>query len=100
MSVVYRDAKGVEYEAVPLPTHEVTHAIRLDARIVSKRSVRKNVPLYDGADGEVLATQPRSHRRHWTDTQWGAFEEYRRVVADYSQHESPVATAVVLKTTR
>ena len=30
VQVIYRDMRGVEYDAVPLPTHEVTDAERAD----------------------------------------------------------------------
>ena len=71
MAVVYRDKHGVEYESVPLPTNEVTDAVPLDAHVISKRVVRKAVPIYEGTDGEQLAAAPRSQRRNWTDEQWG-----------------------------
>ena len=97
MAVVYRDKHGVEYESVPLPTHEVTHAVRLDARIVGRRTEQRKVPFYAGIDGAELATQPRSHRKHWSDAQWGAFEEFRRLDADRAKGEPPVASAVIIK---
>ena len=99
MSVVYCDKYGVEYEAVPLPTHEVTQAVPLDARIVGRRTERKSVPFYAGLDGVELVTQPRSHRKQWTDAQWGAFEEYRRLEAEQAQADAPVASAVIIKST-
>ena len=100
MPIVYRDRYGVEYESVPLPTHEVTQAVPLEARLVGRRAERKSVPFYDGIDGAELATQPRSHRKQWTDAQWGAFEEYRRAEAEQSRGDSPVASAVVIKSAR
>ena len=100
MSVVYCDKHGVEYEAVPLPTHEVTQAVPLDARIVGRRSERKSVPFYAGIDGVELVVQPRSHRKQWTDAQWGAFEEYRRLEAEQAEADAPVASAVIIKSTR
>lgn len=100
MVVVYRDKRGVEYESVPLPTNEVTDAVPLDAHIVSKRVVRKPVPIYEGTDGEQLARAPRSQRRNWTDEQWGAYEEQRRLEAQQSKHDAPVASVVVIRTER
>ena len=100
MTVVYRDRRGVEYESVPLPTHEVTDSVPLDARLVSKRSERKVMPVYEGTDGATLATQPRHHRRRWTDEQWGAFEEHRRLEVDESKGGTPVASVVVVKSER
>jgi len=100
MMVVYRDKHGVEYESVPLPTNEVTDAIPLDARIVSKRVVRKPLSIYDGTDGEQLARAPRSQRRNWTDEQWGAYEEHRRLEADQSKDDAPVASVVVIRSAR
>ena len=72
--MIYRDESGVEYVPVPLPTHEVTDAVAVDARRVNRSHVRKPMPVYDGTDGAELAAQPRSHRRRWTDRQWLAFE--------------------------
>ena len=100
MVVVYRDRRGVEYESVPLPTNEVTDAVPLDAHIVSKRVVRKPLPIYEGTDGEQLARAPRSQRRNWTDEQWGAYEEHRRLKADQSKDDAPVASVVVLRSER
>ena len=98
MTVVYRDKWGNEYVSVPLPTHEVTHAVPLDARLVRRRADRKTtVPFYNGLDGAELATQPRTHRRRWSDAQWGAFHEYARVVERESSETAPVASAVVIK---
>ena len=100
MVVVYRDKRGVEYESVPLPTNEVTDAVPLDAHIVSKRVVRKPLPIYEGTDGEQLARAPRSQRRNWTDEQWGAYEEHRRLKADQSKDDAPVASVVVIRSER
>lgn len=100
MAVVYRDKRGVEYESVPLPTNEVTDAIPLDARIVSKRVVRKPASSYEGIDGEQLESAPRSQRRNWTDEQWGAYEEHRRLIAEQSKDNLPVASVVVIKSDR
>ena len=100
MAVVYRDKRGVEYESVPLPTNEVTDAVPLNAHIVSKRVVRKPVPTYEGIDGEQLESVPRSQRRNWTDEQWGAYEEYRRLIAEQSKDDVPVASVVVIKSDR
>ena len=96
--MVFRDERGVEYDPVPLPTHEVTVAVALDARIVRRTAaVRKPVPVYAGADGAELAGQPRSHRRQWTDRQWLAFEEYRRLEAEQSRNDEPVAAVWVVR---
>ena len=95
--MVYRDRRGVEYDPVPLPTHEVTAAVALDARIVSRTATRKPVPVYAGTDGAELAGQPRGHRRHWTDRQWLAFEEHRRLETELSRDE-PVAAVWVVRT--
>lgn len=95
--MIYRDRYGVEYESVPLPTHEVTHAVPLDARIIARRTERKTVPYYAGTDGAELATQPRGHRKQWSDAQWGAFEEFRRIDADRTKSEPAVASAIILK---
>lgn len=95
--VVYRDARGVEYISVPLPTHEVTDPVPINARQTGKRTTKEAVPFYEGTDGEELARQPRSHRRRWTDNQWIAFEEHRKVEAEESQKDFPVATAMVVK---
>ncbi len=100
MGVVYRDARGVEYESVPLPTHEVTDAVPLSARIASKRAQKKPQPVYEGTDGAELARQPRGHRRHWTDAQWVAFEEQRKREDEESRNDQPVASAVIIKTHR
>ena len=95
MSVVYRDRYGVEYESVPLPTHEVTNAVPLDARIIARRTERKTVPYYAGTDGAELAIQPRSHRKQWSDAQWGAFEEFRRGDADQADDAPSVVKSKV-----
>ena len=97
MPIVYRDKYGVEYESVPLPTHEVTQAVSLDARIVSRKTEKRKVPFYEGTDGAELALQPRNHRKRWNDTQWGAFEEFRRLDIDQAKGESPIASAIVIK---
>ena len=97
MPVVYRDKRGVEYESVPLPTNEVTDAVPLTAHIVSKRVARKIAPLYQGTDGAQLAQSPRSQRRNWTDEQWGAYEEYRRLETDQSEGRNPEAVVVVIR---
>ena len=95
--MVYRDTRGVEYESVPLPTHEVTDAVPLDARIVSRRPTKKTVPLYAGTDGVELARQPRRHRSRWTDEQWVAFAEHRKRETVASDEDLPTATAVIIK---
>ena len=100
MPVVYRDKRGVEYESVPLPTNEVTDAVPLTAHIVSKRVARKLMPLYEGTDGAQLAQMPRSQRRSWTDEQWGAYEEYRRLETDQSEDRTPEAGVVVIRSER
>lgn len=94
---MYRDARGVEYESVPLPSHEVTDAVPLDARLVSRRVARSTQPFYAGTDGAELATQPRSHRKRWTDAQWGAYEEHRGDVATEIDRAAPTAVAIVVK---
>jgi len=100
MTIVYRDKQGVEYESVPLPTHEVTDAVPLNARIVGRRSPRKTVPLYEGTDGAELVRQPKGHRCQWTDAQWLAFEEYRQLAAEKSRDDVPIAVAIVVKPTQ
>ncbi len=97
MSAVYRDKHGVEYESVPLPTHEVTQAVPLEARIV-RRTVKKTVPSYAGTDGAELAAKPRSHRKQWTDAQWGAFEEHRRLEAEQSKADARGAPSASART--
>ena len=95
--MVYRDERGVEYVPVPLPTHEVTDAVAIDARLVTRSAVRRRTPVYKGADGAELAAQPRSHRRHWTDRQWLAFEEHRRLERDLARVDPPAAVVVVVR---
>ena len=98
MTVVYCDKWGNEYVSVPLPTHEVTHAVPLDAHLVRRRTDRKSPPpFYDGLDGAELATQPRTHRRRWSDAQWGSFQEYSKLVECEAREDAPVASAVVIK---
>ncbi len=97
MAALFRDARGVEYESVPLPTHEVTDAVPLAARIVSKRTPTRTIPVYGGTDGAELAHQPRGHRRHWNDAQWIAFKEHQQLEVELLQHDEPVATAMVIK---
>ena len=82
---------------MPLPTHEVTVAVAVDARIVRRTVTRKAVPVYAGTDGAELADQPRGHRRHWTDRQWLAFEEHRRLEADLSRNDVLVASVWVVR---
>ncbi len=94
---VYRDERGVEYDPVPLPTHEVTDAVAVDARRVNRAALRKTVPIYTGADGAELARQPRGHRRHWNDRQWVAFEEHRRLEQELAAGDEPVATVVIVR---
>lgn len=94
---VYRDERGVEYVSVPLPTHEVTQAVPIDARITSKRAAAKSVPFYAGTDGAELARQPRGHRRQWTDAQWLAYREQVELEAEMARDDAPVATAVLIK---
>ena len=94
---MYRDARGVEYVSVPLPSHEVTDAVPLDARLLSRRTPRPAQPFYEGTDGNELAAQPRSHRKRWTDAQWGAYEEHRRCAVVTSERDDPVAVAIVVK---
>ena len=84
----------------PPGTSEATDAVPLDAHIVSKRVVRKPPPIYEGTGGEQLARAPRSQRRNWTDEQWGAYEEHRRLVADQSKDNAPVASVVVIRSER
>ncbi len=98
MTVVYRDKYGIEYVSVPLPSHEVTEPVPLEARVASKRAMKRTaVPFYQGTDGANLAAQPRTHRRHWSDSQWGAFEEYCQLVTEESRTDSPVASVIVIK---
>jgi len=95
--VAFRDKRGVEYDPVPLATHEVTVAVAIDARIVRRTAARKTVPLYAGSDGAELAQQPRGHRRRWTDRQWLAFEEHRRLEAELSRDDESVAAVWVVR---
>ena len=97
MSVVYRDERGVEYVSVPLPTHEVTEAVPIDARRLRRRSPQDELPFYAGTDGSELAAQPRSHRKHWTDEQWVAFKEFQTLESELARTDQPVAAAVVVK---
>lgn len=94
---MYRDKHGVEYLSVPLPTHEVTEAVPIDARRVRGRSPRAEVPFYVGTDGVELAAQPRAHRKRWNDAQWVAFKEYQHLESDLARMDEPVAVAVVVK---
>ena len=98
VGVVYRDRNGVEYVSVPLPSHEVTDAVPLTARI-SKRTPKRALPPYEGTDGVELARQPHGHRRHWSDAQWVAFKEYQQLEAELSRHDEPVAAAMIIKPT-
>ena len=96
--VSYRDERGVVYDPVPLPTHEETDAVALDARLVRRHTeVRKTIPFYAGADGVQLAEQPTSHRRRWTDAQWLAFEEHRKLEEEASQVDEPHAAVWVVR---
>ncbi len=95
--MIYRDESGVEYVPVPLPTHEVTDAVAVDARRVSRSHVRKPMPVYAGTDGAELAAQPRNHRRHWTDRQWLAFEEHLRLEVDLAKSDPPAAAVWVVR---
>ena len=88
MGAVYCDKHGVEYESVPLPTHQVTQAVPVASRIVSRRTETKTVPSDAGTDGAELAAQPRSHRKRRTDAQRGAFEEHRRLEAEQSKADA------------
>ncbi len=83
---------------MPLPTHEVTAAVAVDARIVKRpAAARKPVPVYTGTDGAELAQQPRGHRRQWNDRQWLAFEEHRSVEQQSSKEDEPRAAAWVVR---
>ncbi len=95
--MVYRDERGVEYVSVPLPTHEVTEAVPIDARRLRRRVPPDEAPFYAGADGAELALQPRSHRRHWSDEQWIAFKEHQSQEAELARDDQPAAVAVVVK---
>ena len=95
--MVYRDESGVEYVPVPLPTHEVTDAVAVSARLVARSGVRREKPAYTGTDGAKLASQPRSHRRRWTDRQWLAFEEHLRLETDLAKSDPPAAAVWVVR---
>lgn len=95
MPVVYVDERGVEYVSVPLPNHEVTDAVPIDAN--RRRTVKEPAPVYMGTDGAELAAQPRTHRKHWTDEQWVAFGEYRQLESELAREDEPVAAAMVVK---
>lgn len=97
--VVYRDARGVEYVSVPLPTHEVTEAVSLEARHTGRRASRVERPFYDGTNGPELSDQPVHHRKRWTDAQWAAFEEHRRTDRERAEEDTPAASAIVVKST-
>ena len=84
--------------SVPLPSHEVTDAVPLTARI-SKRTPKRALPPYDGTDGVELARQPHGHRRNWTDEQWVSFKEHQQLKADLLRHDEPVAAAMIIKST-
>ena len=95
--MVYRDERGVEYVSVPLPTHEVTDAVPIDARRLRRRAPQDERPFYAGADGAKLALQPRSHRKHWSDEQWIAFKEFQTLESELAREDQPHAAAVVVK---
>ena len=97
MTVVYRDERGVEYVSVPLPTHEVTEAVPIDARRLRRRAPRDDTPFYAGTEGAELAVQPRAHRKHWNDEQWIAFKEFQTLESELAREEHPVAAAVIVK---
>ena len=99
MGGFYRDRNGVivEYVSVPLPTHEVTQAVPLEAQLVSRRTPKKSVTLYTGTDGGELAVQPRAHRKHWTDEQWVAFREFQQLETEMASKDEPVAAAMIIK---
>ena len=82
---------------MPLPTHEVTVAVAVAARIVRRTVARKAVPVYAGTAGAELAEPPRGHRRHWRDRQWLAFEEHRRLEVELSRDDEPGAAVWVVK---
>ncbi len=82
---------------MPLPTNEVTVAVALEARIVGRTAARKAVPVYTGTEGAKLAGQPLSHQWNWTDQQWLAFEEHRRLETELSRDKKPVAAVSVVK---
>ena len=95
--VTYRDERGVEYDSVRLPTHEVTDAVALDARLVSRGIGRKQLSIYTGTDGAELAQQPRTHRRRWTDQQWLAYEEHRQLESELGADNAPAAAVWVVR---
>ena len=97
---IYRDRNGVEveYVSVPLPTHEVTQAVPLAARTVGNRASRKERPVYEGTDGTELATQPRHHRKQWTEQQWVAFREFQKLELDMASSDEPIAATMIIKT--
>ncbi len=95
--MVYRDEHGVEYVSVPLPTHEVTEAVPIDARRLRRRSPQEDVPFYAGTDGAELAVQPRAHRRQWSDEQWIAFKEFQTLESEAARTDHPVAATVVVR---
>ena len=94
---MYRDERGVEYVSVPLPTHEVTEAVPIDARRLRRRPAQDEVPFYAGTDGAELAAQPRAHRKRWSDAQWIAFKEHQQIESELAQVDEPVAVAVIVK---
>ena len=94
---VYRDERGVEYVSVPLPTHEVTDAVPIGARITARRAAPKALPFYAGTDGSELARQPRGHRRQWSDAQWLAYREQIQLETEMARDDAPVAAAVLIK---
>ncbi len=100
MDGIYRDRNGVEreYVSVPLPTHEVTQAVPLQARLVGNRAPRKEVPFYGGTDGTELASQPRAHRKQWSDEQWVAFREFQKLESDMASADVLIAAAMIIKT--
>lgn len=83
--------------SVPLPTHEVTQAVPLEARKVGNRAPRKDMPFYDGTDGAELTIQPRTHRKQWTDEQWVAFREFQKLESDMASADEPIATELIIK---
>ena len=94
---ISRRTAGVEYDSVRLPTHEVTDAVALDARLVSRGIGRKQFPIYTGTDGAELAQQPRTHRRRWTDQQWLAYEEHRQLESELGADDAPAAAVWVVR---
>ena len=95
MPVVYVDERGVEYVSVPLPTHEVTEAVPIDAN--RRRTVKEPLPVYAGTDGAELAAAPRAHRKQWTDEQWVAFREHQKLESELARDDEPVAAAIVVR---